>query len=128
MADASADRSDRPGGVGHGADRAGRGPVPGPATGSLPTGHAAAVALRRKGEADAWNAFSYVLAGMLLWGGIGWLAGRALRLPALVGVGLMVGTAGGLALVWLRYGRAHVITDGDGTAGPATGSGEGRTP
>lgn len=68
--------------------------------------------LRRKGEADAWNAFSYLLAGMLLWGGAGWLAGRVLNAPVLTGVGLMVGTAGGLALVWLRYGRPSVISGG----------------
>lgn len=128
MADASADRSDRPGGVGPGADHAGRSLFARPATGPLAAGRGPAVGLRRKGEADAWNAFSYVLAGMLLWGGLGWLAGRALQAPALVGVGLMVGTAGGLVLVWLRYGRPHLVSDGDDTAGPATGSGGGRTP
>jgi hypothetical protein len=78
--------------------------------------------MRRKGEADAWNAFSHLLAGMLLWGGLGWLGSRLLDAPYLVGVGLVVGTAGGLALVWLRYGRPDAIssppagstTDGSG--------------
>lgn len=59
----------------------------------------------RKGEADAWNAFSYVLSGMLLWGGVGWLLSRWLGSQAWIGLGLMVGTAAGVALVWLRYGR-----------------------
>lgn len=62
---------------------------------------------RRKGEADAWNAFSYVLSGMLVWGGVGWLVSRWLGSPAWVGLGLMVGTGAGLALVWLRYGRSQ---------------------
>jgi F0F1-type ATP synthase assembly protein I len=62
---------------------------------------------RRTGEADAWNAFSYVLSGMLLWGGVGWLLSLWLGSRALIGVGLMVGTGAGLALVWLRYGRSQ---------------------
>jgi ATP synthase protein I len=61
---------------------------------------------RRKGEADAWNAFSLVLSGMLVWGAVGWLLSLWLGSRALIGLGLMVGTAGGLALVWLRYGRS----------------------
>lgn len=61
---------------------------------------------RRKGEADAWNAFSLVLSGMLVWGGAGWLVSRWLDSQAWIGLGLMVGTGGGLALVWLRYGRS----------------------
>ena len=61
---------------------------------------------RRKGEADAWNAFSYVLSGMLLWGGVGWLLSLWLGSRAFIGLGLMVGTAAGVALVWLRYGRS----------------------
>lgn len=60
---------------------------------------------RRGGEADAWNALSLILSGMLVWGGIGWLLSRWLdnRLP--LALGLVVGTAAGTALVWLRYGR-----------------------
>ena len=61
---------------------------------------------RRRGEADAWNAFSLVLSGMLVWGGAGWLVSRWLGSRAWIGLGLMVGTAAGLALVWLRYGRS----------------------
>ena len=63
--------------------------------------------LGRKGEADAWNAFSYLLSGMLLWGGVGWLLSLWLDSRALIGLGLMVGTGSGLALVWLRYGRSQ---------------------
>lgn len=63
--------------------------------------------LKRQGEADAWNAFSLVLSGMLVWGGVGWLLSRWLGSQAWIGLGLMVGTAAGLALVWLRYGRTQ---------------------
>lgn len=128
MVDARGDRSVRPRDVG-------RSPVgrvrPAGRAGWASPDRGPADPLRRKGEADAWNAFSLVLAGMLLWGGLGWLAGRVLHAPVLTGVGLMVGTAGGLALVWLRYGRSNVISgeDGGGTPG-AGGSGRtrGRTP
>ena len=62
---------------------------------------------RRQGEADAWNAFSYVLSGMLFWGGIGWLLSLWLGSRAWIGLGLMVGTGAGVGLVWFRYGRSQ---------------------
>jgi hypothetical protein len=103
MADAPGDRSDP--------DTGSRGRTGDPEPGAAEPGAAArprpgADPLRRKGEADAWNAVSLVLAGMLLWGGLGWLLGREVGLPALTGLGLVLGTGGGLALVWLRYGRS----------------------
>ena len=59
----------------------------------------------REGEADAWNAVSLILSGMIVWGGIGWLVSQWLdnRLP--LALGLVLGTGAGTALVWLRYGR-----------------------
>jgi ATP synthase protein I len=49
---------------------------------------------------------SYLLAGMLAYGGIGWLIGRAVHIGLLFPVGMAVGLA--LALGWVihRYGRA----------------------
>ena len=48
---------------------------------------------------------SYLLAGMLAYGGIGWLVGRAVHIELLFPLGLAVGL--GLALWWViyRYGR-----------------------
>ena len=62
-------------------------------------------AARRKGEADAWGALGLVISGVLVWGGVGALLSAWLdnRFPTLVG--LLVGMAGGLYLVWFRYGR-----------------------
>lgn len=64
----------------------------------------AAARERRKGQADAWNAFGLVVSGVLVWGGVGFLVGAWLdsALPRVVG--LLVGMAAGLYLVWLRYG------------------------
>lgn len=83
-----------------------------PSETSGPTG-----ASRRGGEQDAWAAMGLIMSGVLVWGGIGALLGAWLdsRLPVLVG--LLVGAAGGLYLVWFRYGRAPQTTHtptGDG--------------
>lgn len=67
--------------------------------------HDASEDSRSGGEADAWNAISLILSGMIVWGGIGWLLSEQLdnRLP--LALGLVIGTGAGTALVWLRYGR-----------------------
>lgn len=62
-------------------------------------------AATRRAQDDGWGAFSLVVAGVALWGGVGWLVGRWLDNQLPVMVGLLLGMAGGLSLVWLRYGR-----------------------
>lgn len=59
----------------------------------------------RKGEADAWSALGLVIAGVLVWGGIGYLLSERLDNRLFVLVGLLLGMGGGLYLVWYRYGR-----------------------
>jgi ATP synthase protein I len=58
-------------------------------------------------ENPGWAIISYLIAGMLFYGGIGWLIGRwtgysAVFLPA----GLLIGLGLALALVIFRYGRS----------------------
>lgn len=60
----------------------------------------------RQGSADAWGAFGLVVAGVLVWGGVGALLGAWLDSKIPVLVGLLVGMSAGLYLVWFRYGRA----------------------
>ncbi len=60
---------------------------------------------RRKTQSDAWNAFGLVVSGVLVWGGVGFLVGAWLDSPLPRLVGLLVGMAAGLYLVWLRYGE-----------------------
>lgn len=55
-------------------------------------------------ESPAWNATAHTLSGLLLFGGLGWLADRLLGISALLPVGLFVGVAAGLTMVWVRYG------------------------
>jgi F0F1-type ATP synthase assembly protein I len=63
---------------------------------------------RRPGEIQdaAWSIVSYLLSGMLVWGGVGWLVDKwtgnqALFLP----IGLVLGIAAALYLVHLRFDR-----------------------
>jgi ATP synthase protein I len=65
-------------------------------------------ALDRPGSAGlgvGWEIVSYLVSGMLAYGGIGWLVGRAVHLQLLFPLGLAVGL--GIALWWViyRYGR-----------------------
>lgn len=60
---------------------------------------------RRKGEADAYGALGLIISGVLVWGGVGYLLTEWLDNRLFVLVGLLLGMAGGLYLVWFRYGR-----------------------
>ncbi|GCD95164.1 MULTISPECIES: AtpZ/AtpI family protein [Embleya] len=58
-------------------------------------------------DGAAWSSVGYLLSGMLIYGGIGWLIDRwtghsALFLP----IGLVVGIALALVLVFVRHGRS----------------------
>ncbi len=54
-----------------------------------------------------WAALGYLLAGMGVWGFLGWLADQWLGVPKHFGlmVGMLLGTAGGVYLVVKRLGR-----------------------
>ncbi len=54
---------------------------------------------------DAWTVVSYLISGPLLYGGIGWLLDRWLDQAWIMPVGVLVGMALALILVYLRYGR-----------------------
>jgi F0F1-type ATP synthase assembly protein I len=56
-------------------------------------------------EVDAWAVLSYLLSGVILYGGIGWLLDAWLGTRGLVGVGIVLGAAGGIWLIWLRYSK-----------------------
>jgi F0F1-type ATP synthase assembly protein I len=58
-------------------------------------------------EVDAWAVVSYLLGGVILYGGIGWLSDLWLGTRGFVAVGIVGGAAAGVAIVWLRYGRSR---------------------
>ena len=51
-----------------------------------------------------WSILGTLLAGVLAWGGIGWLLDRWLGTSFLVAVGILVGAAGAFYLIIKRYG------------------------
>jgi len=55
---------------------------------------------------DAWGAFSLVISGIAFWGGAGALLSWWLDSTVYVAVGMLLGMAGALYLVWFRYGRS----------------------
>jgi ATP synthase protein I len=53
-----------------------------------------------------WTYLSYLLGGMLLYGGIGWLIGRWTHLPVLFPIGMLTGLALAVALIIFRVTRS----------------------
>ncbi|WP_203885215.1 AtpZ/AtpI family protein [Planotetraspora kaengkrachanensis] len=53
----------------------------------------------------AWSIPSYVLSGILVWGGLGWLLSRWTDVHAFIPIGVILGAVLGVYLVYLKYGR-----------------------
>jgi F0F1-type ATP synthase assembly protein I len=60
---------------------------------------------RALGLSTGWNVFSYLIAGMAAYGGIGWLIGRAVHVSLLFPIGMVVGLGISVGWVIYRYGR-----------------------
>ena len=60
---------------------------------------------QNSGEGAAWNIVSYLLSGLIFWGGAGWLLDHWLGTKIFVLVGLVLGAGASLYLIWLRYGK-----------------------
>ncbi|HSN10574.1 MAG TPA: hypothetical protein VLS51_00495 [Propionibacteriaceae bacterium] len=59
----------------------------------------------RRGEAgDGYAALSYILAGPLLYGGLGWLADRLLGRVLFLPLGIVGGLALGTFIIYKRFG------------------------
>ncbi len=52
-----------------------------------------------------WAVTSYLIGGMAIYGGVGWLIGRWTGVAALFPVGMLVGLTLAIALIILRYAR-----------------------
>ena len=53
-------------------------------------------------SADPWQATGYLVAGVVVYGVLGWLADRWLGTSFLVAVGIVLGAALGIYLTWRR--------------------------
>jgi ATP synthase protein I len=60
---------------------------------------------RVQGLDTGWAVFSYLIGGMIAYGGIGWLIGRAVHVPLLFPAGMLVGMAISIGYIIHRYGR-----------------------
>jgi F0F1-type ATP synthase assembly protein I len=58
-----------------------------------------------QGIAIGWTVFSYLIAGMAAYGGIGWLIGRAVGVALLFPIGMLVGLGIAVGYIIYRYGR-----------------------
>jgi ATP synthase protein I len=61
---------------------------------------------RAQGLATGWTVFSYLISGMIAYGGIGWLIGRAVHVSLLFPIGMLVGLGIAVGYIIYRYGRA----------------------
>jgi fatty acid desaturase len=59
----------------------------------------------RRDQNQAWDAFSMIAAGVTFWGGVGWLLSEWLDNRIFLMLGILLGAAGALYLVWVRYGK-----------------------
>jgi hypothetical protein len=60
---------------------------------------------RAEGLNIGWTVFGYLIAGMLAYGAIGWLIGRAVHVSLLFPIGMLVGLAISIGFIIYRYGR-----------------------
>ena len=59
---------------------------------------------RAEGLEVGWTVSGYLISGMLAYGIIGWLIGRAVHIGVLLPVGMLVGLAISIGFVIYRYG------------------------
>jgi ATP synthase protein I len=60
---------------------------------------------RAQGLETGWTVFSYLLAGMAAYGGIGWLIGRAVHVALLFPFGMLLGLGISIGYIIHRFGR-----------------------
>jgi len=70
----------------------------------------AAAENRAEGLNIGWTVFGYLIAGMLAYGAIGWLVGRAVHVSLLFPIGMLAGLAISIGFIIYRYGRHGAAT------------------
>jgi len=54
-------------------------------------------------QGDPWHAFGYIVAGVLVYGALGWLADRWLGTSFLVAIGILLGAVLGIYMTVARF-------------------------
>jgi len=57
-------------------------------------------------ERDGWRVLCYLLGGMLIYGGLGWLIGHWTGISVLFPLGMILGVGLGIATIVFRYTRS----------------------
>ena len=60
-------------------------------------------------KGSGYTIFSYLIAGMLAYGGLGWLIGHFTHIELLFPIGMLVGLAISVGWIIYRYGRPHKL-------------------
>jgi ATP synthase protein I len=63
-------------------------------------------------ESPGWTVFGYLLSGMIVYGGLGWLIGRWVHSALFFPLGMVIGLALAIVLVIFRFGRSGSAGDG----------------
>ena len=71
---------------------------------------------RAQGTEIGWTVSGYLFSGMLAYGLIGWLIGRALHASLLLPVGMLVGLAISIGFIIYRYGVQGAVTQPETSA------------
>jgi ATP synthase protein I len=61
---------------------------------------------QRPREADGWQIVSYMLGGMILYGGIGWLVARWTGIGVLFPLGMILGIGLAVGMIIFRFTRS----------------------
>ena len=56
-------------------------------------------------KGDPWHAFGYIVAGVGVYGVLGWLADRWLGTTYLVAIGILVGAGFGIYMTFARFNK-----------------------
>ena len=64
---------------------------------------------RAQGLDVGWTVFGYLISGMLAYGLIGWLIGRAVHVELLFPIGMLVGLAISIGYIIHRFGRQQAV-------------------
>jgi ATP synthase protein I len=60
-------------------------------------------------KGTGYTVLSYLIAGMLAYGGIGWLIGHFTHVSLLFPIGMLIGLAISVGWIIYRYGRPHKL-------------------
>jgi ATP synthase protein I len=63
----------------------------------------------RVAQGTGYTVLSYLIAGMIAYGGIGWLVGHLTHISMLFPAGMLVGLAISVGWIIYRYGRPHEL-------------------